>query len=105
MDIIRESAEVRTDAFALAEFFKYFSDPTRIRILSLLSEGEKCVCDIASELDMNPSAISHQLNLLRKSRLVRTRRNGKSVYYELTDDHVRELLICGLSHISEKELG
>ncbi|MDO5444399.1 MAG: metalloregulator ArsR/SmtB family transcription factor [Eubacteriales bacterium] len=85
----------------LAEFFKYFSDPTRVRILSILCSGERCVCDIAGELGMNQSAISHQLNLLRKSRLVRTRRDGKSVYYSLDDDHVKDILSCGISHLTE----
>lgn len=92
------------DGFApleLADFFKCFSDPTRIRILSLLCSGEQCVCGIAGELGMNQSAISHQLNLLRKSRLVRTRRDGKSVYYSLDDDHVKDILKCGLNHLTE----
>ena len=85
----------------LAEFFKYFSDPTRVRILSILCNGERCVCEIAGELGMNQSAVSHQLNLLSKSRLVRTRREGKSVYYSLGDDHVRDILTCGISHLME----
>lgn len=88
-------------SFELAEFFKYFSDPTRIRILSLLCKREERVCEIAGELKMNQSAVSHQLNMLRKSRLVRTRREGKSVYYSLDDDHVKEILTCGMKHLAE----
>lgn len=94
-------ADVGLTPFELADFFKCFSDPTRIRILSLLCSGEQCVCEIAGELGMNQSAISHQLNLLRKSRLVSTRRDGKSVYYSLDDDHVKDILTCGRNHLTE----
>lgn len=88
-------------AVELAEFFKYFSDSTRIRILMLLCGGERCVCDIAAELKMTQSAISHQLNQLKKSRLVCTRREGKSVFYALADEHVNDILLCGEKHVSE----
>lgn len=88
-------------ASELADLFRYFADTTRIRILLLLCEGEMCVCDMTERLEMSQSAVSHQLNQLRKSRLVRTRREGKSVFYALGDDHVRQLLSCGKEHISE----
>ena len=85
----------------LAELFKVFADVTRIKILSLLLNGELSVGDIAEGLEMTQSAISHQLNLLRRSKLVKARREGKSVYYSLDDDHVFEILSCGIEHISE----
>ena len=85
----------------LAELFKVFGDVTRIKILSLLLNGELSVGDIADGLEMTQSAISHQLNLLRRSKLVKARREGKSVYYSLDDDHVSEILSCGIEHISE----
>ena len=85
----------------LAELFKVFGDVTRIKILSLLLSGELSVGDIADGLEMTRSAISHQLNLLRRSKLVKARREGKSVYYSLDDDHVSEILSCGIEHISE----
>ena len=85
----------------LAELFKVFGDVTRIKILSLLLHEERSVGDIAESLGMTQSAISHQLNLLRRSKLVKSRREGKSVYYSLDDDHVCEILSCGIEHISE----
>ncbi|MBQ2597153.1 MAG: helix-turn-helix transcriptional regulator, partial [Oscillospiraceae bacterium] len=75
--------------YDLAELFKVFGDTTRIRILYVLFESEMCVCDIAALLNMTQSAISHQLRLLKQARLVRSRREGKTVYYFLDDDHVR----------------
>ena len=77
----------------LAELFKVFGDVTRIKILSLLLNGELSVGDVADGLEMTQSAISHQLNLLRRSKLVKARREGKSVYYSLDDDHVSEILM------------
>ena len=85
----------------LAELFKVFGDGTRLRILSVLLDGERSVGDVSDLLDMTPSAISHQLNLLRRSKLVKTRREGRSVYYSLDDDHVSAILSCGIEHISE----
>ena len=85
----------------LAELFKVFGDVTRIKILSLLLNGELSVGDVADGLEMTQSAISHQLNLLRRSKLVKARREGKSVYYSLDDDHVSEIHSCGIEHISE----
>ncbi len=85
----------------LADLFKNFSDTTRIRILSLLIPGEMCVCDITAALGATQSAVSHQLKILKQSRLVRARRNGKVVYYALADDHVKTIIAMGLEHLSE----
>ncbi len=85
----------------LAELFKVFGDVTRIKIMSVLLNGELSVGEISEKLSMSPSAISHQLNILRRSKLVKTRREGKSVYYSLDDEHVYEIISCGIDHISE----
>jgi ArsR family transcriptional regulator len=85
----------------LAELFKVFGDSTRIRIISALLHGELCVCDIAVLLGMTKSAISHQLRLLRQSKLVKSRRDGKVVFYSLDDDHVGHVFSAGLDHVSE----
>jgi ArsR family transcriptional regulator len=87
--------------YDLAELFKVFGDTTRIRILYVLFESEMCVCDIAALLNMNQSAISHQLKILKQARLVRNRREGKTVYYFLDDDHVRTVIGQGMEHIEE----
>ncbi|MGI5838849.1 MAG: ArsR/SmtB family transcription factor [bacterium] len=83
----------------LAELFKVLGDPTRIRIIHLLSLQEMCVCNIAAALDMSQSAISHQLRLLRSFRLVKYRKEGKSVFYSLDDDHIHSLFAQGLEHL------
>jgi DNA-binding transcriptional ArsR family regulator len=85
----------------LADLFKVFGDSTRILILSALLHGELCVCDIAALLGMSKSAISHQLRVLRQSKLVRPRRDGKVVFYALDDGHVGAILSQGLEHVSE----
>ena len=85
----------------LAELFKVFGDVTRIKIMSVLLKGEFSVGEISDRLSMSQSAISHQLNILRRSKLVKTRRDGKSVYYSLDDEHVYEIISCGIEHISE----
>ena len=87
--------------FDLAELFKIFGDTTRIRILYALFEAEMCVCDIAQLLGMTQSAISHQLQLLKKSKLVKYRREGKTVFYSLADAHVRTIIGQGMEHITE----
>lgn len=84
-----------------AEFFKVFGDPTRIKILYLIKEHELCVCDISYILDMSQSSISHQLSMLKRERIVRFRKAGKSVFYSLDDDHVRSILETGTEHITE----
>ena len=85
----------------LAELFKIFGDTTRIRILFVLFEAELCVCDLAAALQMTQSAISHQLAILKRSRLVKSRREGKSVFYSLADEHVRSIIAQGMEHIEE----
>ena len=87
--------------YDLAELFKMFADSTRIRILYVLFESEMCVCDIAELLKMTQSAISHQLRLLKQAKLVKNRREGKTVYYSLADDHVRTIINQGMVHIEE----
>jgi ArsR family transcriptional regulator len=87
--------------YDLAELFKVLGDSTRVRILSALSLGELCVSDLADVLDMGQTAISHQLRLLRNARLVRARRDGKSIYYTFADDHVRQIFEKGFEHIEE----
>ncbi len=85
-----------------AEFFKIFGDQSRIKIMHLLSNYEMCVCDIANTLNMTQSAISHQLRMLKAHRLVKYRREGKSIYYSLDDHHIKMILDQGIEHISHK---
>lgn len=85
----------------LAELFKVFGDSTRIRILYVLFVSEMCVCDIAQLLNMTQSAISHQLRILKQSRLIKSRRDGKTVFYSLADEHVRTVIGMGMEHITE----
>lgn len=87
--------------YDLAEIFKTMSDPTRIKILYALKERELCVCDLSELLDMSSSAISHQLRVLRTNKLVKYRKEGRSVYYSLDDDHVMCLFGQGLEHVLE----
>lgn len=87
--------------YDLAELFKVFGDSTRVRILCSLFESEMCVCDIAELLSMSQSAISHQLRVLKQSRLVKYRREGKTVYYSLADDHIQTIFDQGLEHVQE----
>ena len=85
----------------LADFYKVFGDSTRIKILCVLLKAEVCVCDLAEILSMTQSAISHQLRILKQSRLVKSRREGKSVFYSLADGHVRTIIAQGREHILE----
>ena len=87
--------------YDLTELFRIFGDSTRIRILYVLFEAEMCVCDIAALLGMTQSAISHQLKALKNARLVKSRRDGKTVFYSLADDHVKTIIDQGLEHILE----
>ena len=87
--------------YDLAELFKVFGDSTRIRILYVLFEAEMCVCDIAQLLGMSQSAISHQLRILKGNKLVKYRREGKTVFYSLADGHVRTIIGQGLEHVEE----
>ena len=86
---------------AASDFFKAFSDKTRLRILTALVSAELCVCDIATLLGMSQSAISHQLRFLKQARLVKSRKNGKTVYYALCDDHIQTILAQGIAHVQE----
>ena len=88
--------------YDLAELFKIFGDSTRIKILYVLFERELCVCDIAQLLGMTQSAVSHQLRILKQNKLVKNRREGKSIFYSLADDHVRTIIAQGLEHIEEE---
>ncbi len=102
-DAINQSEEPNIEVlYDLSELFKVFGDSTRIRILTALTAGEMCVLHLAEHLNMGQSAVSHQLRILRSSGLVRPRREGKTVYYALDDDHVREILEAGLEHILHK---
>lgn len=92
------------EACALADFFKAVGDPTRVRLLSLLlGNNEMCVCDIAKELSLTVSAVSHQLSLLKRCKLVLGRRKGMNVLYRLSDEHVSMVLKIAIEHIKEKE--
>lgn len=83
----------------LAQTFQALSDPTRVRLISALTNAELCVCDLAAVLGMSQSAVSHQLRSLRDLRLVKSRRAGREIFYTLDDDHIRELYELGLKHI------
>jgi len=85
----------------LADFFKTFGDGTRLRILFLLSQGELCVSDLAMLMNMTHSAISHQLKFLKNNQLVRYRRQGKTLFYALADEHVHRITEIGLEHVQE----
>ena len=85
----------------LSDMFKIFGDQTRVKILMALESGEMCVCDIAAVMDMSQSAISHQLRVLKQSNIVKTRRQGKVVYYSISDDHVKEIFDIAIVHVQE----
>ena len=101
LKIVNDTMPEETELYDLAELFKVFGDSTRIRILYVLFEAEMCVCDIAALLGMTQSAISHQLKALKNARLVKSRRDGKTVFYSLADDHVKTIIDQGLEHILE----
>lgn len=85
----------------LSDMFKIFGDQTRVKILMALESGELCVCDIAAVMDMSQSAISHQLRVLKQSNIVKTRRQGKVMYYSISDDHVKEIFDIAIVHVQE----
>lgn len=87
----------------LAEFFKILGDTTRVKILFALDQNEMCVCDIANVLGMSKSSISHQLGTLRRSGIVKCRKSGKEVFYQLDDHHVKEVFEVGSEHIEHKK--
>ena len=98
---VEDSMPLTEELFDLAELFKIFGDTTRIKILYVLFESEMCVCDIAQILNMTVSAISHQLRILKQARLVKFRKEGKSVFYSLADDHIKKIIDNGIEHINE----
>lgn len=98
---VRESLPDDETLYDLAELYKIFGDTTRVKILYILFTGEMCVQHISELLSVSQSAVSHQLRILKGARLVRFRRDGKTVYYSLADDHVREIIECGMEHILE----
>ncbi len=99
--VVSERMPPEEELYDLAELFKVFGDSTRIRILFVLFEAEVCVCDLAEALHMTQPAISHQLKILKNSKLVKSRREGKSVFYSLADSHVRTIIGQGREHILE----
>lgn len=115
LDLCCEETEVHQDAvervrrllpqdevlYDLAELFKIFGDSTRVKILYALLESELCVCDIARLMDVSQSAVSHQLRVLKASKLVKFRREGKTLYYSLADEHVLRILSQGMEHLAE----
>ena len=101
IDDIKENMPEEEMLCDLADLFRIFADSTRIKILYVLFEAEMCVCDIAECLSMTQSAISHQLRLLKQSKLVKCRREGKTVFYSLADDHVRTIIGMGMEHLCE----
>lgn len=102
---IYDKQEKLTDEYIydVADFFKVFGDSSRLKMLHLLLNGEMCVTDIAENLNMTQSAVSHQLRVLRQSALVKHRKEGKTVYYSLDDSHVENVLLQGISHIMHKK--
>ena len=99
--IVEQTMPEETELYDLAELFKVFGDSTRIRILFVLSSAEVCVCDLARVLNMTQSAISHQLRILKQNKLVKSRREGKSIFYSLADGHVSTISAQGRDHIEE----
>jgi len=101
IEAIRENMPEEETLYDLAELFKVFGDSTRIKILYALFGNELCVLDIAQLLNMTQSAISHQLRVLKQNHLVKYRRDGKTMFYSLADDHVRTILGQGMEHVEE----
>ena len=101
LKIVNDTMPEETELYDLAELFKVFGDSTRIRILFVLFEAEVCVCDLAKALNMTQSAISHQLRILKANKLVNSRREGKSVFYSLADDHVVKIFEMAIEHVAE----
>lgn len=87
----------------LAEFFKVFGDPTRLKIMNVLMVSEMCVQDIADGIGMSESAVSHQLRVLKQMDLVKNRRDGKTIYYSLADSHIKTILNTGIEHLEEDD--
>lgn len=105
-DAVRKAKQTmasREEYMQLASLLKMFGDGTRVQILHVLAEQEMCVCDLAAILGVTKSAVSHQLKALRLAHLVRFRREGQIVYYDIADDHVRSILELGFAHVREEE--
>ena len=103
-DVVKKVLEQQPDdeiLYDLAELFKVFGDSTRIKILYSMFENELCVNDIAKLLNLSQSSVSHQLRILKTSKLVKFRREGKSIYYSLDDEHVRSIISMGMEHVEE----
>ena len=100
-DIVKSTLPKDEVLYDLAELFKVFGDSTRMKILYVLFESEMCVLHIAETLGISQSAISHQLRILKQSKLVKFRREGKTIYYSLADSHVKTIIYQGFEHISE----
>ena len=101
IDRVNENMPEEEVLFDLAEFFKVFADSTRIKILYALLQSEACVCAIAEAVGMTQSAVSHQLRTLKQMKLVKNRREGKTIYYSLADSHIQMILNQGMEHIRE----
>ena len=99
---VKEHIPAERELNDLAEFFKVFGDVTRLKLLSVLFHSEMCVCDLAKTLNMTQSAISHQLRILKQMKLVKNRREGKTVFYSLADGHIKTIINQGMEHIQEK---
>lgn len=102
LDKVKNSLLDKTTSVQMADWFKTFSDPTRLRIIDALLQRELCVHDLTVLLDMGQSAISHQLRSLRNMRIVKRRKEGKTVYYSLDDGHIEQIFIQTLQHIKHE---
>lgn len=103
VDCVKTHMPDEEDIFEVADLFKAFGDSTRARIICALSITELCVCDLSALLNMSQSAVSHQLRTLKQARIVRNRRNGKSVYYSLDDEHIKALFRMAIEHVTEED--
>lgn len=101
VEIVKQNMKNEQIIIDVADFFKVFSDSTRVKILYALLESELCVCDIAAIISSSQSAVSHQLRILKQSKLVKYKKVGKVVYYSLDDDHIKDILEKGFDHIEE----
>lgn len=98
---VRTTLPADEKLFDLTELFKIFGDSTRMKILFVLFHAEVCTCDLAAALNMTASAVSHQLNSLKRAKLIKSRRDGKSVFYSLADDHVKTIIEMATEHLDE----
>lgn len=104
-DLVKRISDEMPDEdllYDLSDLFRIFGDSTRVKILYVLFESEMCVCDIAALLNMNQSAISHQLRILKDARLVKNKRDGKVVYYSLDDEHVKHIFDQAMAHVKHR---